>query len=84
MTVTANIRLLQIHPFTAIPLFLCAEFAQGRKAQDHSFQILCDTMDNSLRSLSAMNLLAETCLAKFNSVALHGHVDVSIEPSPAQ
>ncbi|KAF2204950.1 hypothetical protein GQ43DRAFT_453446 [Delitschia confertaspora ATCC 74209] len=52
----------KMHPFTPIPLFFCAEFAQGRKTLDATFQALYDSMTSSLRDLSAVNMLAQTCL----------------------
>lgn len=57
----------QVHPFTPIPLVFCAEYAQARKSQDPAFETLYDSMLCSLRDLSAVNTLAEMCLAKFNN-----------------
>lgn len=57
---------LQIHPFTPIPLVFCAEFAQRRKNRNPAFETLFNSMLSSLRDLSVVNMLAETCLAKFN------------------
>jgi hypothetical protein len=73
-----NSRSYQIHPFTPIPLFFCAEFAQGRRKDDAVCQTLYDSMAASLRSLSAVNMLAETCLKKFGSWASEGDSDMAM------
>jgi hypothetical protein len=68
----------QIHPFTPIPLYFCAEFAQGRRKSDAVCRTLYDSMTFCLRSLSAVNMLAETCLKKLGSLASDGDGDVAM------
>ncbi|EAU36719.1 predicted protein [Aspergillus terreus NIH2624] len=67
----------KVHPFTPIPLVFCAEWAQGRKNQNPAFEPLHNSMLCSLRDLSVVNMLAETCLARLNDSNPQMETDMS-------
>lgn len=55
----------KVHPFTPIPLSLCAEFLNSHRHLDGSFASQLEHILEVLRSLKRVNNLAEACLHPF-------------------
>nr|AGN71605.1 putative citrinin biosynthesis transcriptional activator CtnR [Monascus pilosus] len=53
---------LKVHPFTPLPLYLCAEFLSMYRSLDASFDAQLQEVQNALRNLQAVNNLARTYL----------------------
>lgn len=52
----------QVHPFTPIPLFLCASFFMTHRALDDSFDLQLQVVLKALQDLQRVNCLAQNYL----------------------
>ncbi|KAI4286649.1 MAG: hypothetical protein L6R35_004094, partial [Caloplaca aegaea] len=64
-TVIMQLNCFKVHPFTPIPLSLCAEFLNSYRNLDDSFASQLEHILKALRSLKRVNNLAQACLHSF-------------------
>ena len=67
-----NQQLIQIHPFTPIPLSLCAEYLNSYRDLDDSFASQLQHILGALRGLKRFNNLAQGCLHLYESQSIDG------------
>ena len=74
-------QVIQVHPFTPIPLSLCAEFLSSHRNIDDSFDVQLQHILEALRGLKRFNNLAEGFLRLFELDSDDGLCQVSSNKS---